>query len=122
MYISVLISQMKFSYDDRLGTTVLRLFFTVRVKVVLLSFSSVVVPSMASGTLKRRQINSHSSSKLLRYSWGIEGTSDVKVPQRHAQNDDHLAAISFAEFIEACSFFYFLPQTIPRDRIVACKM
>lgn len=69
MYISVLISQMKFSCDDRLGTAVLRLFFTVRVKVALRSFSSVViVPGIASGTLKRWQINSHSSSKLLRYS------------------------------------------------------
>jgi hypothetical protein len=29
----------------------------------------------------------------------------VKVSQRRAQNDDHLAAMSFAEFIEGCSFF-----------------
>ena len=52
MYISVFNSQMKCSYADRIGPAVTR-FFTVPVKVTLHSCSSVVVvPGMASSTLK----------------------------------------------------------------------
>lgn len=95
-------------------------FCTVRVKVAIQSCSSVVVlPGMASGTLQWQQVTSHSfcrnSFKILRYNWGIVYACDMKLPPRHAQNDDHVAAISCAEFIEGYLCFLFCIRSRYRE-------